>query len=104
MIDIKIDKDKWMKSEKVELNHSLEDAIDRNLPSIKCKTIVVDNKILIGADGYGEKCSLDAYPIMIENCEGKFRVIIWGDINQEDPTHIINLDGAKESCRLEEIV
>lgn len=31
--------------------------------------------------------------------EGELRCLIWADINQEDPTHIINLDGAQVSKR-----
>ena len=33
--------------------------------------------------------------------EGELRCLIWADINQEDPTHIINLDGAKVTNRKE---
>lgn len=34
--------------------------------------------------------------------EGELRCLIWADINQEDPTHIINLDGAAVGRRKEE--
>ncbi len=33
--------------------------------------------------------------------EGELRCLVWADINQEDPTHIINLDGAKVTNRKE---
>ncbi len=34
--------------------------------------------------------------------EGELRCLVWADINQEDPTHIINLDGAGVDRRKEE--
>jgi len=33
--------------------------------------------------------------------EGELRCLVWADINQEDPTHLINLDGAKVTNRKE---
>lgn len=58
----------------------------------------------IAIEGYGDKTSADGNgsPILIENYGGRVRVIIWGDINQEDPTHVIELDGALESKRVDE--
>lgn len=40
-------------------------------------------------------------PIYLEHYEGKFQLLVWADINQEDPTHIIDLSGARESEREE---
>jgi hypothetical protein len=57
--------------------------------------------VVIGADGYGEKNGTpdSGGPVVIELYEGQLRVIVWGDINSEDPTHIIPLDGALETAR-----
>jgi len=57
--------------------------------------------VLLHVKGYGDKCSDNGkgYPVMIEVYEGKLRVIIWADINEEEPTHTIELDGAMESKR-----
>lgn len=65
------------------------------------KTGSINTILEIGADGYGEKTAKEGYgfPVIIEYHEGHFRVIIWGDINKEDPTHIISLEGAKENVR-----
>ena len=41
-------------------------------------------------------------PILLEQLDGVVRLIVWGDINKEDPTHIIDLSGALESARKEE--
>jgi hypothetical protein len=38
-------------------------------------------------------------PILLERHQGKMRLVIWADINQQDPTHIIDLSGALESNR-----
>ena len=35
----------------------------------------------------------------IEVWEGELRLIVWSDINQEDPTHIISLEGARITAR-----
>jgi hypothetical protein len=36
----------------------------------------------------------DFAPVVIELKDKMVRLIVWADINQEDPTHIIQLDGA----------
>ncbi len=60
---------------------------------------VGDDGIGIFVDGYGEKTSNEGAIISIEKYEGKLTVLIWDDIEQEDP-QIINLEGASESLRL----
>ena len=57
----------------------------------------------IGVSGHGEKTSEQsaARPVMLELYRGEVRVIAWGDINQEDPTDFISLDGAREDRREE---
>ena len=65
-----------------------------------------DPYVLIQLEGTGDMPSPagHGWPIMVEVWEGKPRVIIWGDINKEDPTHVIDLSGALESRRDEEKV
>lgn len=41
-------------------------------------------------------------PVHIDYWEDRLRVMVWSDINEEDPTHIIPLDGASESLRKEQ--
>ncbi|MAG25945.1 hypothetical protein CMI47_10240 [Candidatus Pacearchaeota archaeon] len=68
-------------------------------------TPVVDYRgVLVCPDGYGDFSSADGEgePILLEICEGKLRLVIWGDINKEDPTHIIDLEGAREDKRKDE--
>jgi hypothetical protein len=57
--------------------------------------------IEISALGYGDKMTSTGHgvPIILEVHEGELRVVIWSDINKEDPTHIISLANARESNR-----
>lgn len=57
--------------------------------------------LAIKPSGFGDHCSEDGYgyPVLIELFEGKLRVIVWDDINEEEPSHVIDLAGAKESNR-----
>ncbi len=41
-------------------------------------------------------------PVLLERHEGKVRLVIWADINQQDPTHIIDLSEALESKRADD--
>jgi hypothetical protein len=54
-----------------------------------------------GAEGYGDCGSQDGcgLPVKVEWYEGQLWVLIWADINSEDPTHKISLAGARESER-----
>ena len=40
-------------------------------------------------------------PLFIEFYDGHLRALAWADINQEDPTHTIDLEGARETNRKE---
>jgi hypothetical protein len=56
----------------------------------------------IKIEGYGCWDDDDAAPIFIERYDGVVRVLIWDNINQEDPSHIITLEGARHEERIEE--
>lgn len=43
----------------------------------------------------------DYAPIVIEWYDGVPRIIIWADINDQDPTHVIDMSKALESNRHE---
>lgn len=61
----------------------------------------VDGSLLLRAKGYSDCTSDDdeGVPLIIENVDGILTLRIFGDINQEDPTEIIQLSGAKNSNR-----
>ena len=71
--------------------------------SVRISVENVNNTIYIKPEGYGYMCSLDnaGIPVLIEIWEDELRVVVWSDINQEDPTHIISLEKAREENRNE---
>lgn len=79
----------------------LRDGWNGDQQTVPCVIEHGDNSILIRPAGCGDCGSRDGYgwPIVIEYYEKDIRVLVWADINQEDPTHIISLAGAKESAR-----
>ena len=85
------------------LEFTLEDHSERGAPAVRGRVEVQkDGRYLVlRFEGFGECAALDGHgsPVLVENWEGKPRVVVWGDINQEDPTHVIDLAGAKESNR-----
>lgn len=60
-----------------------------------------NGSLVISVEGYGDSASVDGagHPILLELYEGKLRLHVWADINKEDPTHTIELEGARESAR-----
>ena len=58
--------------------------------------------LLIHLDSYGDFCSADGQGTVavVELADGCPRVLVWADINQEDPTHTISLENAREDKRL----
>ncbi len=51
----------------------------------------------------GTSVSKHDSPIYLELNEGKWILHVWSDINQEDPTHQIDMSAALESNRMEVI-
>ena len=58
-------------------------------------------QIWIQPQGYGEKCAADdeGFPIGIEIWQGRLRLIVFDDINREEP-QIIDIEKARETARL----
>ena len=67
---------------------------------IKVNILSEGGQIWIQPEGYGEKCAMDdeGWPVGIEIWQGRLRLIIFDDINREDP-QIIDLEKSKESHR-----
>ena len=57
--------------------------------------------LCISIEGYGDLHSRDGEecPVIIDYFDDKVNVVVWGNINKEDPTDKIDLKGAKESKR-----
>jgi hypothetical protein len=77
-----------------------EQCPETSLTEIKVNILYESGKIWIQPQGYGEKCSAygEGWPISIEMWYGRLRLIVFDNINREDP-QIIDLERAKESCR-----
>ena len=71
---------------------------------IKGSMACFDGGLLFSFEGYGDQCSLDGAgaPLFIDVHQDRLRLIVWSDINQEDATHFIDMEKARESNRNEE--
>ncbi len=59
--------------------------------------------VALGFEGYGEHGVAKGLgtPVVIEKKSDDVRVIVWADINSQDPTHIISMNGAREESKYE---
>lgn len=75
---------------------------NRKKPSKLPIRIEVDNQgVTVKAEGYGDAGTVDGEgaPVFLEWYDGRLWLRVWADINSEDPTHNICLEGARESAR-----
>lgn len=81
----------------------LQDMSGGNKSDLPVTVEVTEQGIFIGFQGYGDLYSSEGNgkPVLIELWNGVPRVVIWEDINTEDP-QIIPLDKALETNRKEE--
>ena len=101
---------KWLNEPSIEKMHpnltfKLRDAEVQDEISGTVDT-TSDIGISISFSGYGDCCHEDGYgsPVFIEKYDGNVMIRIYGDINSEEPTHNISLEGAKLNKRLIEEV
>ena len=68
---------------------------------IRVNILSEGGQIWIQPEGYGEKCAADGegWPMGIEIWQGKLRLIVFDDINKEDP-QIIDLEKARKTARM----
>jgi hypothetical protein len=80
-----------------------EQCSDAPFTEIKVNILSEGGQLWLRPQGYGDKCSVDGegWPIGIEIWQGQLRLIVYYNINREDP-HIIDLEKSKESCRIED--
>jgi hypothetical protein len=81
---------------------ALHDANSEHSGKLPIRVVGNDSAISIFADGYGDFGSVEGHgcPAFFELYGGKFRLIVFADINREDPTHVIDLSQAREDCRV----
>ncbi len=80
---------------------TLRDAHPDHDGMLPIRLAVSPNGVSLYAEGYGDCGSTEGHgtPVFIELYKGELRVLVWADINQEDPTHVIPLGGAREDRR-----
>ena len=84
-----------------------EVALQEQSPDFPQKVIALsllaeNGQLWIRPQGYGEKCTTDGEgsPVGMEIWQNRLRLIVFDDINREDP-RIIDLENAKESHRID---
>lgn len=77
------------------------DDVHDTAPQTHTKVRIYYAGIEVDFKGYGTRCQDEGYgyPVLIEIRNGVPHVLIWTDINNEDATHVISLEGAAESKR-----
>ena len=65
------------------------------------KVVPDHHGVSIVAKGYGDRGSADGHgsPMFLELYRGRLRLLVWADINVEDPTHVIDLEDSREDRR-----
>lgn len=79
----------------------IDDMISDKSNKTRTRTEISNQGVSLGAEGYGD-CTddgIDSKPMLIEKAGGEVRVVVWGDINDEEPTDIIELNGARLELR-----
>jgi hypothetical protein len=86
------------KNPKVQQTRIILGDVYENRKSITGYISILSHQINVGFEGYGDCGSKKGYgfPILIENQNGIPHVVIYGDINQESPTHVISLENAAD--------
>lgn len=87
----------------VALQVAIADAAGQSIDRLHVRLEPSERGIDVYFEGYGTADMQDGYgaPMWIELSQGHPRVLLWGDINEEDPTHDISLARARESLRQE---
>lgn len=84
----------------------LKDASERVSEPVQVLIDCRESGINIRPKQYGDFDSEAGFgaPIYLELYEGELRLIVWSDINQQEPTHVISLEGAREARRIEPLM
>jgi hypothetical protein len=93
-----------MTNEQQLLTAGLTDVKDPPAPPLPVTVVATPRGVTLRFAGYGDHCSLpgDGEPLLVENRGGTPYVVVWADINREEPTHLVSLEGAAEAAREED--
>lgn len=86
-----------------KLNTILSDADPEHSSSMRVRVVANGSALSIFPQGYGDFASVEGHgcPVFLELHRGRLRIVVSADIEQEDPTHVIDLEGARESRQIE---
>jgi hypothetical protein len=83
-----------------EVTASFSDAFD--CTKIRKVRVTIETQgVCIQPEGTGVYDGADCGPILVEFQNGKPFLHVWADINEDSPTHTIDLSGALEAARRE---
>jgi len=87
-------------SHKQILNVQLADGDPESIGNLPVRIQATDFSVALFPEGFGDFASAQGHgcPVSLEFYRGRLRLIVFPDINTEDPM-IIDLDGAKEDRR-----
>lgn len=80
---------------------SLPDGGQENQEPISVEVRLANGFLEIAPQGYGNCGSTDGCPVVLERFNGRLILRVFGNINQEDATDQIDLEGAREVNRKE---
>jgi hypothetical protein len=66
---------------------------------VEAKISIMTHGVELGVKGYSNLIDDEGCVAYLEYYESELRLIVWANINEEDPTHIINLEGARNERR-----
>lgn len=83
------------------LETTLIDADSEHAGKLPVRIVASPHGVSIYADGYGDFGSAEGHgtPVFLELHRGRLRLLVWADINREDPTQDIDLSGSREDRR-----
>ena len=97
-----ITKGTFDKTDKADITEVLitEQSSDMPKKEMSVKVMAESGKLWLQPKGYGDKTSQDRYgwPIGLEIWQGRLRLVVFDDINSEEPK-IIDLENARETTR-----
>lgn len=69
--------------------------------TVNGKVVAENYGLEIFIEGYGNySCeSGQGSPLFLEIWDGELRAVLWSNINEEDPTHVVSLEKAREDSR-----
>lgn len=85
----------------VTLHLRMSDVADHDLPTVPLRIVSIGSGVELLPYGLGLQAMAHGFggPIYLEREAGRYKLYVWADINQEEPTHVIDLSGAAESQR-----